>query len=86
MQHVVAFLRVPDALVETAKTAMQMIRAVVFRKLILNSVQSESTAGDPVRMTPNQSSEVTWITDVFIKRLKTQYDVAENTVTVGRSE
>src|SRR5258708_36137972 len=45
------FLGLPNRLVESLATAVQIVRVVVLRKLVLDSASRESTLGDPVTVT-----------------------------------
>jgi hypothetical protein len=84
VQNVVFYFCTPNALVEAFEATVKMIRAVVFRQLVLDSVQSESTLRDTIRVTSNQSAEVTRIARVIFKRPETKDDIAENAVAIRR--
>src|SRR5215213_9431276 len=58
VQNVVFFSCTPNALIEPFEATVKMVRAVVSRKLILDSVQSKSTVSDTIRVAPNHSAEV----------------------------
>ncbi len=45
------FLGLPNRLVESLATAVQSVRVVVLRKLVLDAANRESTLGDPVTVT-----------------------------------
>src|SRR5690349_15205891 len=51
-QNVAFFGCGPNTFVEPAETAVQMVRAVVSRQLILDAIQRESSLRNAVRVTP----------------------------------
>src|SRR6185369_1275144 len=82
MKRVITFAYIPHALIESFETAMQMIRAVVARKLVFNSVEGEASTRNAVGVTPDQRAEITWTTNVFVERFKPEHDLAEVSVAI----
>jgi len=86
VQNVLAFLRGPNAFVETVEAAMKMVPVIISWKLILDTVQSESTVGDAIRVTSNQRTKVKWIAGVIIQRIETEDDVSECAIAIRRPQ
>src|SRR4029079_19701078 len=82
MQCLVTFAHIPHALIEALETGMQMIRAVVTRKLVFNTVQRKATTRYAAGMTPDQCAEITCIANVFVERCKAEHDLAEVAVAI----
>ena len=59
LNAVVDLPRTPKNFIESLDAAMQMILSIVDGELILDTIQGEPAAGDPVRIATNQGAEIT---------------------------
>src|SRR6185369_12997632 len=82
MKRVITFAYIPHAFIESFETAMQMIRAVVARKLVFNAVEGEASKRNAVGVTPDQGAEITWTPNVFVERFKPEHDLAEVAIAI----
>src|SRR3981081_272002 len=60
----VDFFSLPDRLIESLAAAVQSVRVVVLRKLVLDTVGGESALSDSVAITTDQGAEVWRVADV----------------------
>ena len=84
---VLARHRRPDPTVEAGRTAVQRARAVVGRQPVLDPVEGEGGASDPVRVAADDRAEVVAaVVDIAVERGEPEGDVRAPPVAIGRPE
>ena len=78
------FSRRPHDLIETFQTAVQAVRAVVLRQLVLSTVQRKSPFRDSIAVAANQCAEKGIVPQVAVEMVKPQDDVRHCSMPVGR--
>ena len=83
---VVDLFNVEHTVLITFHTTMETIGTIVYRNLIINTVNRELTLVDTVAITSDESTEIRLVVQIRLNIVETQYNVGKLTILIGRAD